>query len=79
MVLVHGGPTSQAKAGYNPQAQFFATRGYAVLLVNYRGSTGYGRAYMLRLRSNWGVCDVEDALSGKEQLVEAGRIGTPRS
>ncbi|MFN2114909.1 MAG: S9 family peptidase [Anaerolineae bacterium] len=72
IVLVHGGPTSQSRAGWAPAAQFFATRGYAVLLLNYRGSTGYGRDYMLRLRREWGVCDVDDAVSGSRHLAEAG-------
>ncbi|MDE0610859.1 MAG: S9 family peptidase [Anaerolineaceae bacterium] len=69
IVMVHGGPTSQSRADYDGRAQFFATRGFVVLDVNYRGSTGYGRAYMQRLYGNWGVCDVEDALSGAEYLV----------
>jgi len=79
VVLVHGGPTSQAKAGYNSQAQFFATRGYAVLLVNYRGSTGYGRQYMLKLRGKWGICDVEDALAGARHLGESGKVDPERT
>lgn len=79
VVLVHGGPTSQVKAGWRADAQFFATRGYAVLYVNYRGSTGYGRPYMLRLRGNWGVCDVEDSTSGVEHLARAGRIDRSRT
>ena len=79
IVLVHGGPTSQVRAGWRAEAQFFATRGYAVLYVNYRGSTGYGRAYMTRLRGNWGICDVEDSLSGKRHLEEAGRVDLKRS
>lgn len=79
VVLVHGGPTSQVKAGWRADAQFFATRGYAVLYVNYRGSTGYGRDYMLRLRGNWGVCDVEDSTSGVEHLAAAGRIDRNRT
>jgi len=79
VVLIHGGPTSQFRAGWNPQAQFFATRGYAVLLVNYRGSTGYGRAYMLKLRGNWGVCDMEDAVSGVRHLADAGRVDPERT
>jgi len=78
VVLVHGGPTAQARAGWDPSAQFFATRGYGVLQVNYRGSTGYGRAYMLRLRGAWGVCDVEDAVSGARFLVESGRADPRR-
>lgn len=79
IVMIHGGPTSQAKAGWRADAQFFATRGYAVLLVNYRGSTGYGRQYMLRLRGNWGVCDVEDAVSGADHLASSGQIDRQRA
>jgi dipeptidyl aminopeptidase/acylaminoacyl peptidase len=79
VVLIHGGPTAQFRAGWNPQAQFFATRGYAVLAVNYRGSTGYGRPYMLKLRGNWGVCDVEDAVSGAQFLAHAGRTDPDRT
>ena len=74
IVLVHGGPTSQVVASYYPQAQFFATRGYAVLAVNYRGSTGYGRDYMLKLRNSWGIYDVEDSISGARALAEQGRV-----
>ncbi|MFW5771780.1 MAG: S9 family peptidase [Phototrophicaceae bacterium] len=72
IVMAHGGPTSQVKLSYEPTAQFFATRGFAVLDVNYRGSTGYGRAYRERLRGNWGVLDVEDCASGAQHLVSAG-------
>ena len=79
VTLIHGGPTSQVKAGWRADAQFFATRGYAVLYVNYRGSTGYGREYMLRLRGNWGVCDVEDATSGAEHLAAAGQVDRSRT
>ena len=79
VVIVHGGPTSQVRAGWSPPAQFFATRGYAVLAVNYRGSTGYGRPYMLRLRGNWGVCDVEDCATGAEHLAESGRVDPERT
>ncbi len=72
VVIVHGGPTSAATAAWNPQAQFFATRGYAVLLVNYRGSTGYGREYMQKLRSNWGIYDVKDSEYGVRALADRG-------
>jgi dipeptidyl aminopeptidase/acylaminoacyl peptidase len=74
IVLIHGGPTSQVKAGWDPVAQFFATRGYGVLFPNYRGSTGYGRDYMLKLRRSWGVYDVQDAKSGAEYLAGEGRV-----
>jgi dipeptidyl aminopeptidase/acylaminoacyl peptidase len=79
LVLVHGGPTGQVRAAWNAQAQFFATRGYAVLAVNYRGSTGYGRDYMLALRGSWGIHDVEDSVSGKEHLARLGRVDGERA
>ncbi len=79
IVFVHGGPTGQVKACWKQDAQFFASRGYAVLFVNYRGSTGYGREYMLRLRGNWGICDVEDCTSGARYLADEGRIDPRRT
>jgi dipeptidyl aminopeptidase/acylaminoacyl peptidase len=72
IVLPHGGPTSQVYGAWHPQAQFFATRGYAVLCPNYRGSTGYGREYMLKLRESWGIYDVQDSKFGAEALAERG-------
>jgi dipeptidyl aminopeptidase/acylaminoacyl peptidase len=72
IVLPHGGPTSQVFGAWHPQAQFFATRGYAVLCPNYRGSTGYGREYMLKLRENWGIYDVQDSRTGAEALAARG-------
>ena len=78
MVMVHGGPTSQALPSFNARNQLFATRGWAVLDVNYRGSTGYGRAYMEALRGQWGVLDVEDAISGARALIEAGLVDPRR-
>jgi dipeptidyl aminopeptidase/acylaminoacyl peptidase len=72
IVRIHGGPTDQATACYSASTQFFTTRGYAVLEVNYRGSTGYGRGYMLALRERWGICDVEDAVSAARYLADAG-------
>jgi dipeptidyl aminopeptidase/acylaminoacyl peptidase len=72
IVSVHGGPTAQVTAAYNGAAQFFATRGYAVLFVNHRGSTGYGKAYMNKLRGNWGLYDVEDSAAGAAYLAEKG-------
>lgn len=70
IVNVHGGPTSQSDVGYDAEVQYFVTRGWAVLLVNHRGSTGYGRRYMTALRGNWGVYDVEDAVGGARHLVD---------
>lgn len=79
LLLIHGGPTSQSRASWPAGAQYFATRGYGVLFVNYRGSTGYGRPYMLKLRNNWGICDVEDAVSGAKFLADAGRIDAAKT
>lgn len=72
IVYVHGGPTSQSRATYSPIAQFFATRGFAFLEVNYRGSTGYGRVYQNKLRGMWGVYDVEDSATGAQALAARG-------
>lgn len=72
IIRIHGGPTAQAVASFLPEVQFFTTRGYVVLLLNYRGSTGYGRAYMEALRFHWGVRDVEDAISAARYLTEQG-------
>lgn len=72
LVMVHGGPTSQRFLAYDIEAQFFATRGYAVLQVNYRGSTGYGRDYMDKHYQAWGTYDVEDCASGASHLVAQG-------
>ncbi|MGB9673324.1 MAG: prolyl oligopeptidase family serine peptidase [Anaerolineales bacterium] len=78
IVHIHGGPTSQAKNGFNPRAQYFATRGYAFLEVNYRGSTGYGRIYRNKLRLAWGIYDVQDAVSGAKALVEKGWVDSEK-
>jgi dipeptidyl aminopeptidase/acylaminoacyl peptidase len=74
MVFVHGGPTSQQGASFNLQAQYFTSRGYAVLEINSRGSTGYGRAYREALKGNWGVHDVQDTVSGARSLAERGLV-----
>ena len=69
IVLIHGGPTSQRVANFQPKVQYFTSRGYAVLQPNYRGSTGYGRAYRNALQGEWGVYDVQDAVSGARFLA----------
>ena len=72
IVAVHGGPSAQATCGFEARIQFFTTRGYAVLDVNYRGSTGFGREYAQLLRGNWGVYDVEDCFGGGQHLLDSG-------
>lgn len=74
IVRIHGGPTSQRYLQFDYEDQFFASRGYAVLEVNYRGSTGYGREYRNQLHGNWGIYDVQDAVSGARHLAEQGLV-----
>jgi dipeptidyl aminopeptidase/acylaminoacyl peptidase len=74
LVLVHGGPTSQAGASFSSTIQFWTTRGFAVADVDYRGSSGYGRAYRQNLNGEWGVVDVEDVVAVAKYLGDAGRI-----
>ncbi len=78
IVHVHGGPTSQTRLTYSADAQFFATRGFAVLQVNHRGSTGYGKLYKDLGRESWGIYEVEDSIAGARHLAEAGLIDLDR-
>ncbi len=74
IVISHGGPTAFSTAGFSLAVQFWTTRGFAVLDVNYSGSSGYGRAYRDRLRGEWGVLDVADCVAGAQALAEQGRV-----
>ncbi|MDH3370209.1 MAG: prolyl oligopeptidase family serine peptidase, partial [Gammaproteobacteria bacterium] len=78
LVLSHGGPTSATSRALNLRTQFWTSRGFAVLDVNYRGSTGYGRAYRRQLDGQWGIADVEDCLAGARYLVERGLVDAKR-
>ena len=70
MVMCHGGPTAAANTSLNLKAQFWTSRGFAVLDVNYHGSTGFGRRYRDTLKGNWGLCDVDDVVNGAAHLAE---------
>lgn len=74
LVMSHGGPTGAASDSYDPEIQFWTSRGIAVLDVNYGGSTGYGRAYRERLNGQWGVVDVDDCVNGARYLIAEGRV-----
>jgi len=78
IVTSHGGPTSAAFSGFATGIQLFASRGYAVLDVDYGGSTGYGKAYRERLNARWGVVDVEDCVAGATYLAEQGLVDGDR-
>jgi dipeptidyl aminopeptidase/acylaminoacyl peptidase len=68
LVKSHGGPTASASNTVSLAVQFWTSRGIGVLDVNYRGSTGYGRSYRLRLKQ-WGIFDVQDCICGARYLV----------
>jgi dipeptidyl aminopeptidase/acylaminoacyl peptidase len=78
IVISHGGPTGATGTSFRLPIQFWTSRGFAVLDVNYRGSTGYGRAYRHRLYGEWGVIDVEDCVNGARFLAESGRVDGQR-
>jgi dipeptidyl aminopeptidase/acylaminoacyl peptidase len=77
-VLIHGGPTSSAKLGFDPTIQFLTTRGWGVVDVDYGGSTGYGREYRLLLHGAWGVVDVEDCIAAARHLGDVGEVDPKR-
>lgn len=74
VVMIHGGPTSQAKNYFSLHRQYWTSRGFAVIDVNYGGSTGYGRKYRYALNYNWGVVDVEDCVNGSLYLADKGLV-----
>src|SRR5215217_6853151 len=78
LVQAHPGPTADAKGRLDLRIQFFTSRGFAVVDVNYAGSTGYGRGYRERLTGQWGILDVADCLDAARSLVQAGKADPDR-
>lgn len=74
LVISHGGPTSATTSSFKVGIQYWTSRGFAVVDVNYGGSTGYGREYRERLRGQWGVVDVEDCINAAKYLVNLGYV-----
>lgn len=72
LVELHGGPTSCAEGVFKPKTQYWTSRGFAVLDVNYRGSAGFGRWYWWQLKEAWGRADIEDAAAAALHAVECG-------
>jgi dipeptidyl aminopeptidase/acylaminoacyl peptidase len=78
IVTSHGGPTAPAFGGLFITTQLFTSRGFAVLDVDYGGSTGYGKEYRKRLEGQWGVVDVDDCVNGARWLAERGDVDGDR-
>lgn len=72
LVKSHGGPTGMASSAWSAQVQFWTSRGFAVLDVNYSGSAGFGRAYRQRLSGRWGVAEVADCVAAVTAVLDAG-------
>ena len=78
LVMSHGGPTSAASTSLQYSVQYWTSRGIAVLDVNYRGSSGYGRAYRELLKGGWGIVDVDDCVNGARYLAATGQVDGER-
>ncbi len=78
LVHSHGGPTSAAPAQFHLATLYWTSRGFGLVDVNYRGSTGYGRTYRDRLKGFWGIVDIDDCLNAARYLAQQGRIDPNR-
>lgn len=78
IVMSHGGPTAEATPRYSVETQFWTSRGFAIVDVNYGGSTGFGRAYRQRLQGSWGIVDTADCINAAAWLVSEGEVDGDR-
>ena len=78
IALCHGGPTGATDSGLNLKIQYWTSRGFAVVDINYRGSTGFGRSYRQSLAGAWGIADVQDSQSAIDYLTAENKIDPER-
>ncbi|MDE5102107.1 MAG: prolyl oligopeptidase family serine peptidase, partial [Trichodesmium sp. St19_bin2] len=78
LVKSHGGPTAATSGSLSLKIQYWTSRGFALLDVNYGGSTGYGREYRQRLKNSWGIVDVDDCVNGAQYLAKQGLVDSNR-
>ncbi|MGK7881694.1 MAG: prolyl oligopeptidase family serine peptidase [Crocosphaera sp.] len=78
LVKSHGGPTAAANPSFSLKIQYWTSRGFGYLDVNYGGSIGFGKAYRQRLDKNWGIVDVNDCINGAKYLVDQGKVDGDR-
>ena len=79
IAFVHGGPTSLSSPSLRSGVQYWTSRGFAIVDVNYGGSSGYGRAYRQELNGQWGVVDVEDTIAAVRYLIDTQRADPKRT
>jgi len=79
VTMIHGGPTSAARSELRLAVQFWTSRGFAVVDVNHRGSTGFGRGFREELTGTWGVVDVADCVAAIDALAESGQVDGTRA
>lgn len=78
IVMSHGGPTAEATPRCSLETQFWTSRGFAIVDVNYGGSTGFGRAYRQRLQGTWGIVDTADCINAAAWLASQGEVDGDR-
>lgn len=78
VVICHGGPTSASGTGLDLSTQYWTSRGFAVVDVNYRGSTGYGKEYRDALKGKWGIYDTDDCIAAAKYLIQRGLVDKDR-
>ena len=78
IVKSHGGPTAATSSAFNLKIQYWTSRGFAFVDVNYGGSTGYGRKYRQRLNDNWGIVDIDDCANAAKYLAQQGLVDGER-